>query len=412
MTPIAERMRKHGGLKLHVILAVALIAQAALALEFRDHYSPRNRERGLRPHSRYIILHTTEGPSKGSLEKLHRYGEAHYMVDTTGLVYRLIDRRRVAMHAGRSMWDNLTNLDDHSIGIEVVGYHNRPLTTAQITALRALLNQLKDIYKIPDQNILPHSMVAYGAPNRWHKRSHRGRKRCGMLFAKRSLREQLGLRAQPLLDPDVRAGRLINADPYLAMVLFGSATEQTSAEAHFAGEDAFVIARGRSAWDIARDQYRSASTRYHFPDGTQQRGDQITNWKAIPPGTRVTLSQVQRENNTESLLAIGKDGNTVSELAGDEALLATTIYFMNDGRVRQGSDLTRAQVDTLPAGTRLLVGYVHGGYVTARRRAFDICGEKWNAPTTFYRFNDGRIVTGEQVTEGKIPPMTMLFFQR
>jgi hypothetical protein len=22
-------------------------------------------------------------------------------------------------------------------------------------------------------------MVAYGAPNRWHKKSHRGRKRCG-----------------------------------------------------------------------------------------------------------------------------------------------------------------------------------------------------------------------------------------
>jgi hypothetical protein len=50
--------------------------------------------------------------------------------------------------------------------------------------------------------------------------------------------------------------------------------------------------------------------------------------------------------------------------------------------------------------------------VTAKRRAFDICGAKWNAPTTLYRLNDGRVLTGEQVTEGMIPPMTMVFFVR
>jgi len=399
--------------RVHLLLLAVLVAQvAAASLQVRDYYSPWNKKRAPRRETRYILLHTTEGPARGSLEKLHRYGEAHYMVDPGGMVYRLIDRRRIAMHAGRSMWEGLTGLDDYAIGIEVVGYHNRSITAAQITALRELLNQLKGIYKIADQDIIPHSMVAYGSPNRWHRRSHRGRKRCGMQFADRSLREKLGLKRQPLFDPDVRAGRLVNADPYLAKVLFGSAREQSRAAARFDGDNAMIIAPGRSAWDIARDQYRSPQTRYVFPDGKERRGDQITNWKAMPAGTRVVLADVQRENEDECLLEIGTANGGVADLAGDEVMAATTIYFLKDGRVRQGSELTAGEVEALPPGTRMLVGYVHGGYVTAKRSAFDICGAKWNAPTTFYRFSDGRILTGEQVSEGSIPPMTMVFFVR
>jgi hypothetical protein len=329
-----------------------------------------------------------------------------------GLTYRLIDNRRVAMHTGRSMWKGVTGLDDYSIGVEVVGYHNRSITQSQIVALRELLRQLKTLYSVPDENIIPHSMVAYGAPNRWHRRSHRGRKRCGMQFADRTLREKLGLKRQPLFDPDVRAGRLVNADPHLALALFGSAREQTQAAAHFDGNDSMLIAPGRSAWDIARDQYRSANTRYAFPDGTERRGDQIKNWKAIPPGTRVILAAASRENEDAQLLRIDTESGNASELAGDEMMASTTIYFLNDGRVRQGNELSHEQIEKLPEGTRLLVGYINGGYVTAKRSAFDICGTKWNAPTTYYRFTDGRMLTGEQVTEGSIPPMTMVFFLR
>jgi hypothetical protein len=397
---------------IHVLLLAVLAAQTAFALQFRDYYSPWNKERGPRRQTRYIILHTTEGPSKGSLEQLHRYGEAHYMVDTDGLVYRVIEHRKVAMHAGRSMWEGLTNLDDYSIGIEVVGFHNRGITETQVRALRELLTELKSVYKIPDQNVITHSMVAYGAPNRWHKRSHRGRKRCGMLFAKRSIRERLGLARQPAYDPDVKAGRLVNADPYLAAVLFGSVQVQEKAAERFTSDDAFVIARGRSAWDIARDQYRSASTVYRFPDGTEMRGDQVKDWRSLLPGTRVVLSAVPRENEEEKLQSVGPEPGAANELAGDEALSATTIYFLADGKVRQGAEMTRAQVDALPADTRVLVGYVNGGYVTAKRRAFDICGAKWNTAATFYRMSDGRILTGDQMKEGNIPPMTRVFFQR
>src|SRR5690606_10241679 len=98
----------------------------------------------------YIILHTTEGGGKGSLEKLRRYGEAHYMVDTDGRVTRIIHHGRIAFHAGRSMWYGQTNLDNVSIGIEMVGYHDKPLAAAQKRALRELLGQLKRMYGVPD----------------------------------------------------------------------------------------------------------------------------------------------------------------------------------------------------------------------------------------------------------------------
>ena len=404
------------GLQIGLLLVLCVQAFAS-SLQVQNRLSPWNARRSQRSRTRYIILHTTEGGTAGALEKLRRLGEAHYLIGTDGEIYRIMERPRVAMHAGRSMWDGTTNLDEHSIGVEIAGYHNRPITNAQIRSLRRLLADLQREYRIPDERVLPHSMVAYGSPNRWHQRSHRGRKRCGMQFADRDLRAQLGLSRQPTFDPDVRAGRLIEADSYLANQLYRTARSSTGRQETAltnpdAGGAANTITRNRSAWDIARDRYRSSSTRYVFPDGTEKRGSEVQNWRRIPVGTRVILPESQSENAAEELLEIGQHGRNAAELAGEERMAATTIYFLPDGRVRQGSELTEQQVDSLPDGTRMLVGYVHGGYVTARRSAHDIAGAKWNHATTFYRRPDGRILSGDRMTESSIIPMMMVFFQR
>lgn len=187
---------------------------------FFGRYSPLDSERPIRPRTEYIILHTTEGPDRGSYEDLFRYGEAHYMVDKSGHVYRIIRKEKVARHAGRSMWNGKQDLDNHSIGIEAVGYHNKPLTDAQYAALKRLLGSLKSTYRISDDRVLTHSMIAYGRPNKWFSRAHRGRKRCGMLFANPSIRTRIGLYSQSYFDPDVAAGRLAVGDAYLARKLY------------------------------------------------------------------------------------------------------------------------------------------------------------------------------------------------
>lgn len=400
------------------LLGVLCVQVLAATLTIQDRLSPWNAKRPNRKQTRLVVLHTTEGGTKGSLAKLRRYGEAHYLVDEKGAVFRIMSDHKVALHAGRSMWNGTRNLDEHSIGIEVTGYHNRAITPAQITSLRLLLDQLQKRYRIPDENVIPHSMVAYGTPNRWHKKSHRGRKRCAMQFADLSLRQKLGLDRQPLFDPDVRAGRLIEADPYLARMLYrtarvGDGSHATSIVAPPGGEDgANIITKNRSAWDVARDRYRLSSTQYIFPDGTRKRGDEISNWRKIPPGTQVVIAPSTSENAPEELLEIGVHGMDARELAGDEVRASTTIYFLTDGRVRQGTELTNLQISGLSKGTKMLVGYVHGGYVTARRSAFDIAGAKWNHSSTFYRYPDGSIISGDHMREGAIVPMSMVFFQR
>ncbi len=182
--------------------------------------SPRNAERPLRRATQYIILHTTEAPTISSLNKLSANGECHYLVDTRGKIYRIVDVRKTAYHCGLSMWNNQTKIDEVSVGIEITGYHDKPLTQAQYESVKELVRQLKSRYKLTDDRVLPHSMVAYGNPNKWQPKCHRGRKRCGMFFAQDNIRRRLGLTLRPKYDPDVRAGRLRVADAYLESVLF------------------------------------------------------------------------------------------------------------------------------------------------------------------------------------------------
>ena len=389
------------------IAVVILCCQSALALQIHNHYSPRNRERPERKLTRFIILHTTEGPTEGSLKKVTKNGETHYLVDPTGKAYRIIHRSRVAYHAGRSMWNGITNLDDSSIGIEVVGYHNREPLSRQLEAVCDILDELQSIYKIPDDRVLTHSMVAYGAPNRWHRRSHRGRKRCGMVFAKRSTRAKLELTKQPAFDPDVKAGRLAVGDPDLARALYNGRNEIRVASPG----DAMIVTADLSAWDIARGRYDDSDTVYIFPDGKQRKGNEIKNWKRIPHGTEVRVSAPARENPVEHIRQIGKDGLTASDIAGDEYNDTRTIYLFPDGRVRTGKEMTDSDFRQLPIGTRVLVGYVQGGSISKKRSAFDVCGVKWNHPSTFYRFSKDELRSGDQVNESSIPKGTQVFFR-
>lgn len=198
-------------------------ALSAGAIDASNKYrSPRNPERPIRASTELIVLHTTEAAAKGSLSKLSERGEAHYCVTEDGSVYRIVDRDREAFHAGRSMWNGREDVDKFSIGIECVGYHDQSMPLVQLLAIRDLVKELKSMYRLSDDRVVCHSNVAYGAPNKWHKRKHRGRKQCGMLFAMPSVRKILDLRSRAASDPDVRAKRLVVGDQYLERVLYGN----------------------------------------------------------------------------------------------------------------------------------------------------------------------------------------------
>ena len=208
--------------RLGLALVLVLVSLHLFALEVSNRYrSPRNPERKIRKETSLIVLHTTEAPGKSSLNKLSDRGEAHFCVDEDGTVYRIVDRDREAFHAGRSMWMGKEDVDQFSIGIECVGYHDKMMSEVQLKAIAELVASLKKMYRLGDRQVVCHSHVAYGAPNKWHKYKHRGRKRCGMLFATPYIRGKLGLKAKPLVDADVKAKRLVIGDPYLNRVLYG-----------------------------------------------------------------------------------------------------------------------------------------------------------------------------------------------
>ena len=205
-----------------MILALAFVPSVFAISASSRYRSPRNPERKIRASTELIVLHTTEAPARSSLNKLSDRGEAHFCVTEEGSVYAIVDRDRVAFHAGRSMWNGKEDVDNFSIGIECVGYHDKAMPTVQLAAIRTLVKELQTMYRIPDERVVCHSHVAYGSPNKWQKRKHRGRKRCGMLFAMPSVRRVLELKYRPAFDADTRAGRLVVGDDYLQKVLYGN----------------------------------------------------------------------------------------------------------------------------------------------------------------------------------------------
>ncbi|MBP5322049.1 MAG: N-acetylmuramoyl-L-alanine amidase [Kiritimatiellae bacterium] len=395
-------------------MVLLLVQTGCAVLQFDNtYYSPRNRERTVRRTTSLIILHTTEAPASSALRKLRDLGECHYCITENGRVYRIIDHRREAYHAGRSMWNGRSNVDSFSVGIEVCGYHNKSPTKAQYQAIADLVGELKSIYRIPDQNVLAHSHVAYGTPNKWHRRSHRGRKRCGMLFALPAVRKRLNLKTRPAFDPDVRAKRLVVGDAYLNQVLYGKnvtgLTGVPTAAITFPKEDN-VIAVGRSAWDIARDAYADASTTYIFPNGSKKRGDEIADFKLIPAGTKVVVNAATAADNRPDNYQVISFKCQATDIAGDEILLPTTLYIYPNGHFKTGNQLNAESILKLPYGTKVLVGYLVGGPITASRPASLFCGNRWRAKDTFFLYY-GQLVPGNKVDDSKIPAGAYVFFK-
>ena len=277
---------------------------------------------------------------------------------------------------------------------------------------------------MPDERVLTHSMVAYGDPNHWQKKPHRGRKRCGMLLALPAARTRLGLAKKPAFDPDLKAGRLKDADPELTKILYTPMPAPAKAPAAPAGKTAASPAAGRadapaaanvigpkrSAWDIARDLYAAPTTLYAFPDGTTKRGDEIGNWNKMPAGTIVTVGQAASENVREGPSVVGEDG-TPQELAGDAMAATTTFWFPPSKPYAAGSTMPLSDIAALPAGTKVLVGYRCGGPVAPKRPVFSICGNRWNRSDTWYWTKAGGLVSGASVTDRTIPKGAMVFYR-
>jgi N-acetylmuramoyl-L-alanine amidase len=115
-----------------------------------------------------LLLHYTGMESaEAALERLgdpNADVSAHYVVDEDGTVYRLVDEENRAWHAGEAFWAGATDINDRSIGIELVNpgheFGYRPFPEAQMAALTELAGAIVRRHRIPPSRVLGHSDVA------------------------------------------------------------------------------------------------------------------------------------------------------------------------------------------------------------------------------------------------------------
>lgn len=116
-----------------------------------------------------IIIHSVFNNSGGEfydidliIRQFARYGvSAHYVIGREGEIYRLVDEKNVAYHAGKSsLPDGRTAVNSCSLGIEMVCSFTETITEQQMEALVKLTKDIQSRHKI--KFILRHSDIAPG----------------------------------------------------------------------------------------------------------------------------------------------------------------------------------------------------------------------------------------------------------
>jgi uncharacterized phage infection (PIP) family protein YhgE len=114
-----------------------------------------------------IVLHSSYNPNDGEaysvaelVQIYESYGvSAHYLIDRAGTIYRLVEDKNIAYHAGASkMPDGRRNVNDFSIGIEMMNKEDTEYTKEQYAAVNALVAWLKKQHGI--KYIVGHNNVA------------------------------------------------------------------------------------------------------------------------------------------------------------------------------------------------------------------------------------------------------------
>jgi N-acetylmuramoyl-L-alanine amidase len=126
---------------------------------------------------RHLVIHYTAGNYERSLDELTRgQVSAHYLLpeyetDGHAVVLQLVPEQERAWHAGVSYWQGRNNINDSSIGIEIVnrgpfttddGISWQPYTRFQLAIVKRLAADIIARYGIAPDCVVGHSDIAPG----------------------------------------------------------------------------------------------------------------------------------------------------------------------------------------------------------------------------------------------------------
>jgi N-acetylmuramoyl-L-alanine amidase len=137
-------------------------------LEIIEHPSPNHDARPDGQATDLLLLHYT-GMETGAaaLERLCDPAakvSAHYMVEEDGRIFQLVSESQRAWHAGAALWQDASDINARSIGVEIVnpghefGYRSFP--AEQMAAVKWLCLDVLARHPIPAARVLGHSDVA------------------------------------------------------------------------------------------------------------------------------------------------------------------------------------------------------------------------------------------------------------
>ncbi len=137
------------------------------------YHSPNFDDRPAGANVKYLILHYTGmATGQAALDRLcdsRSKVSAHYLIEEDGRIFALVGEDRRAWHAGVSSWEGEIDINDLSIGIELVnpghdtpGYKGdyRPFPDQQIMSLIGLCRDILARHDIRPCHVLGHSDVA------------------------------------------------------------------------------------------------------------------------------------------------------------------------------------------------------------------------------------------------------------
>ena len=85
---------------------------------------------------------------------------AHWLVSEDGAVEALVDEAARAWHAGAGHWAGLSDINSHSIGIELANRGDHPFPEPQMAALESLLRGIMARWAISPARVIGHSDMA------------------------------------------------------------------------------------------------------------------------------------------------------------------------------------------------------------------------------------------------------------
>ncbi|WP_159565065.1 N-acetylmuramoyl-L-alanine amidase [Budvicia diplopodorum] len=164
-----------------VLAILSLFNSGCSSLHHRGNYwvDDSYRAKGAEPRVLFLVFHYTAGDFPTSREILTGDNvSVHYLIDTEPdtqngqpIALQLVPESMRAWHAGASYWRGRTNLNDTSLGIEIVNLgfnkakgigHWQPFTDSQIELVIAVSRDIIQRNGIAAVNVVGHSDISPG----------------------------------------------------------------------------------------------------------------------------------------------------------------------------------------------------------------------------------------------------------